>query len=471
MISPRRTLFWAVILLGVLPLCAGLACAALLWWTLPYAPRAVLNAGPNHTLQGISPDSQFVVTTDVQKDPRSQDTSSVRLWDANTGRQLARFLSAAHVIESCEIDSTRKLLFIAEFSPAQVRVIDIESKAEVAALLPSPAEEMSEMQIGGLHLAPDGRTLAYTVLEGGRADLNLWDIPTRQLRATIHSEANRGLSFHPWAFSPDGALIATCESSLAPIPREVIVVRDTVSGRTVGAFKDFEGSPFFKLTFSPDSATLAMHSFADVTSPFRSGAEDVTYVWDLKTGRRLLVLDDTVSPIFTEGGAALHAIATDRTSGQRAIKRWDLATEAPPQELLSIPRVDRAEFCYLQPPAGNGIALIERGVSIKPSVLDEVLVWVGLRNNARSHTRSSVTLVDTASWTRLATLSADSTSLSPDGLTLAVSDSDHKSTRLYDVPPRRPWFRIVGWSALLAASVLVACKRLLAKWQLAERDA
>ena len=118
-------------------------------------------------------------------------------------------------------------------------------------------------------------------------------------------------------------------------------------------------------------------------------------------------------------------------------------------------------------PGGRKVLISESHTRENP-LLTKVGGWIGRDNLGISRAFRAV-LLDLKSGETIGMPGFTTSLVSPDGrMMLHAYDG---RVAIYNVPPRRPWIRILGWSALLAASVLVACRRLLGKWRFAERAA
>ncbi len=115
-----------------------------------------------------------------------------------------------------------------------------------------------------VQVSPDGRTLAAYQPE---MTIQLWDVPTRTLRATISPEAEMG---GEGVFSPDGHLFA------APGPEDTIRLWDAFSGAEIGTFSGHK-QPVLSVAFSPDGRTLAS-----------SSADSTVRLWNVATQQELL---------------------------------------------------------------------------------------------------------------------------------------------------------------------------------------
>jgi WD40 repeat protein len=159
--------------------------------------------------------------------------------------------------------------------------------------------------------APDGRTLASGGQDG---TVRLWDVATRQLRATLwgHAGAVRGL-----AYSPDGYTLATAGAD------GTVKLWDPAGGREMATLGGHEGT-VLAVAFAPDGKLLAS-----------GGSDGKVRLWDVarRQVQRLHTISIAISSLaFMPDGKAL-AVACQADSGPLL---WNLET-------------DRVDHCWFQP--------------------------------------------------------------------------------------------------------------------------
>jgi WD40 repeat protein len=198
----------------------------------------------------------------------SSNTKECLTWDATTGEQtdLQRLTCPAEMTGAAAVSADIRFLAIARRGGAGVTVWDIESDREVGVFVNnSPTASPAS---GGLGFSRDGRTLAV-----GRANgtLEIWDVPTRQLRRTIRGHSTDYVS-HGIRLASDGQTLTSWGQYLRPTsvssslrlqasqtfmgrtwwpPAEVIVL-DLNSGNQLR-----RAAKALLPCFSPDSATIA----------------------------------------------------------------------------------------------------------------------------------------------------------------------------------------------------------------------
>ena len=278
----------------------------------------------------FSPDGKSIV---------SGGGSSVRIWDADTGKLRRRidvaadFLTFASTTDGIAVASARldtKIVTVQVFDPATGRV-----KRRV---------EMPERTTDYvLTISPDGKGLAYSA---GKARRVVYDVGTGREVLCFPSATHL-------AFAPDAKTLVVCDYS------DTIRIHDVATGKMVRECKQ-PGDKVAFAYFSPDGRSLASFSWNDNAEPgtariwdIGSGAElhrlkspggvvlcvafspDGKYVatgcqhhdlilWDVKTGKevRRYPTDAFFGTVaFSPEGKRLAAV-----SGEGAIRLWDVAT-------------------------------------------------------------------------------------------------------------------------------------------------
>jgi WD40 repeat protein len=186
-----------------------------------------------------------------------------------------------------------------------LRLYDTTSGAQTAVLTRDQAKFYF------VTFAPDGRTLATIAAPGpGEAvyGVDLWDIPTRQLKRGLAAD---GLRLPERAeFSADGRTLAVGGSD------SDVFLFDVATGREL---RRLHTSPVRGFAFAPDSRTLAVASISGTIT-----------LWDVATGQPKPASADPTTGIyllaFADGGRKLvgtgySAIAWDPATG-RELRRY-----------------------------------------------------------------------------------------------------------------------------------------------------
>jgi len=306
-----------------------------LWDVATGEVRAVL-IGHAHPIRSLSfsPDGQTLASN-------SHEDSEVRLWEALTGRERARFVLKPQ-LESILFTLDGKHLLAASENGVWVR--DLGDRLSTDRLLQQPAKPLS------MAITPDGQTLAAGNDDG---TIRLWDLPSARERLVLpgHGGAVRHVALTPdgrtlasggddrtarlwdvstgkplavlnhryavWAlaFSPDGRMLASaCSEEKRPFVASTVQLWDVARAAERKAF-DLKQNRVSSLLFLPDGRTLVL------------GCSDKTLqLLDAGDGPKLTELPghapkETWALAFAPDGRTLASAGDDHQ-----VKLWDPGT-------------------------------------------------------------------------------------------------------------------------------------------------
>jgi WD40 repeat protein len=450
-----------------------------LWWWLPPQPRGMLTHSDNLPLDLISfsPDGRTLATRTVtkefswQKPAFAEVGGPIRLWDASTGRE--RFALAADWNNiPVVVFSPDGTLLAAVNDEGALKLWDTASGQELAALKAGSPPPFCLDHDPIISFSPDGNTLA--LLFTGPHQIELWDVASRQTRATLPGSA--------MAFSPDGKTLAT---DAADEQGPAVKLWDVITGHERPPFQGriASGAGGSCLAFSPDGKTLA------------SASGELIRLWDLDTatergtlffgpihpdtiiglkfagdGNVLVVkhlfwitawdvsarppreLPKNRSPVFSPDGKLLAKSDSDERSGKPreqlgAQRRVDLKEMPAMQDVAALHFDLPADYDLVEAEAfsrdGKTLAVSVGSFWARgKGTWRDWLAWLGVWS---SH---EIRLCDVTALREQARLpDAVSALYSPDGTTLATRCDDY-TIRVWDAHPGRPFVLLVVLSAV-----------------------
>lgn len=237
-------------------------------------------------------------------------TGRVRVWDADTGRQLVTFQLSSAEFGICPSSPDGSLLTVHDTVRKTIQVWDTATGRELHAV----AVVTNLLQV---RFDPSGERLLVNNTYP-EAVIHLCDARTGKSAVVLRGHTN---SSHATAFSPDGRLLAT--ASLDQTAR----VWDARTGREMRVLHGHTGA-VHAVAFSPDGRYLA------------TGAEDQSVrLWDATSGLLLAVHRGHQKAVLGVAWAADGETVTS-VSRDQTVRTWDARPQA-----LGVRR-GHSEFVY-----------------------------------------------------------------------------------------------------------------------------
>jgi WD40 repeat protein len=362
----------------------------------------------------FSPDGRTIVTASADK--------TARLWDAATGKEIARLKGHDGIVISAAFSPDGKTLVTAS-DDKTARIWDVATGREIAVL------RGHKNAIGLAEFSPDGRSVVTTSFDLPNAvenEARVWETGTSKEIARLKGHDGIVVSA---AFSPDGKNIVTASFD------RTARLWETASGREITILR--HEALVVTAAFSPDGKTI-------LTVPFDKTAR----LWDAATGKEVAVLRGHESPIayakFSPDGkmvvtmpfhgtgrvweaAAGKLIATLR-GHEEAINSWAFSPDA---KIVVTPSLDQTARLW-DVGTGREIAVLrghQSGVTAASFSPDgKWVVTASGDNTVRLWTASAGQQISVLRGHELAINFAD---FSPDGKTIVTASWDG-SARLWD---------------------------------------
>jgi WD40 repeat protein len=314
----------------------------------------------------ISPDGEQIASLDIN--------SQIQIWDTFTGK-------AKYSLEQFTQDEMKYL----EFSSDSNKIIVSDGEGNVTfrdiqSGTISSQIHLDDFMIGSIVYSPDKRMIGFE----GSEEIYICDAKTDEITQTLDG-------FSPFAFSPDGKLIAAANDANS------VAVWNVADGQFLFSVGDMKAKGISSLAFSPDGKTLAVGAFPWAT----------IYLWDTSNGELITsfkTYGDITGIIFLPQE---NTILTGRYDGSLIF--MDAATGSQKNEIV-IPGM----VTYAISPDGSLMAIAYPDGTLA--------VW------------------DTTSWKLLVKQREDTMpiydiSFSPDGTMLATV-SDDGILRFWGIPPQ-----------------------------------
>ncbi|MFF4158564.1 helix-turn-helix domain-containing protein [Streptomyces sp. NPDC001678] len=385
----------------------------------------------------FSPDGRTLATASADR--------TARLWDVAGRRPLATLTGHTGVVARAAFLPDGRTLATASHDRT-VRLWDATTHETTATLT-------SELPVNGLHVSPDGRSVATVALDPPRADLvagtsgeapgagvpaGIWDVAAGRMTTPL------GVRRTPRqvAFSPDGRTLAIGDAN------GVVSLWDADGRRRLATLAG-PSQAVTGLAFSPDGRTLA-----------GAGADGAVRLWDVASRRTEATLTGHTQSVlalaFSPDGRFLATAGEDRTT-----RLWD--TRSRSSETVATGDTDETVTLAFSPDgrtlakgnANGSVRLVDvtsrRVVAVLPG--QSATTWAVAfspdgRLLATAGSDGDVRLWDTATRRRIRTLTGHTgvvkaLAFSPDGRTLASGSAD-RTVRLWDTGGQRTTAVLTG---------------------------
>jgi WD40 repeat protein len=247
------------------------------------------------------------------------EDNSAKLWDGSTGRELLNLRGVTvGGVGAVALSNDGRLLATGGDS------LTLWNLGTGEDLVTFPGLRGGVLN---LVLSPDGKTVAT---EGPNEPAKLWDVESKQLRATLRGQRGTFGFLSGLAFSPDGKTLVT-----ANVDDRIPKLWDVATGESLGSFRGDE-SVMTCVAFSPDGKTLATGT--------SSGSRVI--LWDVATRQQIaamkhfcFILDVAFS---ADGKAVAAAGGVAKPGGSPQVVLWDVASGKeigsfePPRHLVSL---------------------------------------------------------------------------------------------------------------------------------------
>lgn len=300
--------------------------------TLPFPPRAVLEANAPQRDLGFSPDGRTLITNTWKGKSWHAEPGPVRLWDTTSGAQSAEFLSADTLVRYARITADNRWLVTREAPTPIIRVFDLRSHDEVLVL---ETPQRDDKSYSYFYLSPDSRVLAFNTFEDDEVCLQLWDIPARARVATFRGI--KGISdvdgdYPSLRFSPNGTRFAAGERPAEDVANadSEVVVRDARTGERLARLQGCDGV-VATLWFSSNGRHLLAECWKEGDATQSRPLSHSVCLWDLESQELMWKVPGALAGTFVDGDRFVVV------SAMAGLQRLETAADSQPVTLFRFP--------------------------------------------------------------------------------------------------------------------------------------
>jgi WD40 repeat protein len=227
--------------------------------------------------------------------------NSVRIWDVETGRQIAFYDTSNNPINSLSYAPDGRSIVVAS-QKGTVYVLDAYSGVELVRCIGH------RLAVNRAVFSPDGRLIASASSD---TTIGLWNARTG---AEVRTMLGHSSSVTCVAFSPDGTCLAsTSASSLAGNSDTSVCLWDVATGKQQASFSDVSG--ITSVVFSPDGQRIAASTLAGTIR-----------VWRLADHAEIARLESHAAPVLSvaisSDGEHIVTASCDRTIRIWSTQDW-----------------------------------------------------------------------------------------------------------------------------------------------------
>jgi WD40 repeat protein/energy-coupling factor transporter ATP-binding protein EcfA2 len=266
----------------------------------------------------FSPDGQLMITVSLVAtyigDGVTWVEAAARLWEVNTGKEIAALCEGAARAPSAVFSPDGQLVVTTGWGGGTTpRLWEVGTGKEIAVL------HGHESEVHSASFSPDGR-LVVTASQDGTA--RLWKVETGEEIAILRGHEDMAWSA---SFSPDGQLVVTIGGNFGVFNVEggsVVRLWEVEAGKEIAVLRGHEDG-IWSAAFSPDGRLVVTTS-----------RDKTARLWEAETGKEIACLrgheHEVVSAIFSPDGRLVATIGGESASApwtvEATVRLWEVET-------------------------------------------------------------------------------------------------------------------------------------------------